>query len=189
MGGVDFAEMDCSVARTLAVIGERWSLLILRDAFNGVRRFDDFLESLGIARNILADRLQHLVDDGILERRRYQQRPDRFEYRPTQKGRDLFPVLMAMREWGDRYLATVAGPPLRLTHRACGAEIATAVRCPHCGEPVTARDVRTERGPGFRDAGAPQTPIWARALEEPAVPVDRVSADAVAADKAGTCPS
>ncbi|MBI2760262.1 MAG: helix-turn-helix transcriptional regulator [Chloroflexi bacterium] len=148
--------------------GERWTLLIVRDAFNGVRRFDDFLESLGIARNILADRLQHLVEDGILERRRYQERPDRYEYRLSQKGLDLFPILTAVREWGDRHLTTEAGPPIRVTHRTCGHDVAAAVRCPHCDEPVAARDVTVARGPGFRDdATPPRAPLWTQALRTP----------------------
>jgi DNA-binding HxlR family transcriptional regulator len=169
MAGISFSDMDCSIARTLAIIGERWSLLIVRDAFNGVRRFDDFLESLGIARNILSDRLQHLVDDGILERRRYQERPDRYEYRLSPKGLDLFPILTAVREWGDRHLTTEAGPPIRVTHRACGHDVEAAVRCTHCDESVAARDVRVERGPGFRaDATPPRAPLWSLGLPETA---------------------
>jgi DNA-binding HxlR family transcriptional regulator len=168
MAGGTFADMHCSVARTLAVIGERWTLLVLRDAFNGVRRFDDFLHSLGIARNILADRLQQLVDQGVFERRRYQERPPRYEYRLTQKGLDLFPVLTAVREWGDRHLAAEAGPPIVVIHRVCGHEVAATVRCPSCDQPVTARDVRSERGPGFRDdAPEAQVPLWARGLRKP----------------------
>ena len=102
MRGISFGDMACSVARPLGVVGERWTLLILRDAFNGVRRFEDFQESLGIARNILTDRLQTLVAQGVLEKRRYQEHPERFEYRLTAKGRDLFPVLVALMQCGDR---------------------------------------------------------------------------------------
>ena len=153
MRGVRFADMHCSVARTLDIVGERWTLLILRDAFNGIRRFDDFLHSLGIARNILTDRLQTLVAHGILERRRYQERPPRYEYRLTAKGLDLFPVLTALTQWGDRYLAGEAGPPFLITHKTCGHEAVAAVLCPACGEQLSARDAR--RIPGSRaPAGA-----------------------------------
>lgn len=144
-----FAGMECSIARTLAIVGERWTMLVLRDAFNGVRRFDDFLASLGIARNILADRLHTLVEHGILERRPYQQRPVRHEYRLTEKGRDLFPVLIALMQWGDRYLAGAAGPPYIVSHRACGHEAIPAVLCPACGDLLTARDTLRTAGPGL----------------------------------------
>ena len=165
MRGISFGDMACSVARTLDVVGERWTLLIVRDAFNGVRRFEDFQESLGIARNILTDRLQTLVAQGVLEKRRYQEHPERFEYRLTTKGRDLFPVLVALMQWGDRYLADEPGAPIRITHRACGQPVAAAVTCPHCDEPLTARDTQSELGPGFsaRPTGR-KAPLWARAL-------------------------
>ena len=130
--------LRCSVARTLEVVGEWWTLLVLRDAFRGVRRFDDFQRSLGIARNILADRLATLVEHGILQRRRYQDRPDRYEYRLTEKGLDLYPVLLAMMRWGDRW-SSDGVPPVRLTHRACGHEVTPEMRCPACGGPIEAR--------------------------------------------------
>src|SRR5437588_10055882 len=103
--------MRCSVARTLGLVGEWWTLLVLRDSFRGVRRFDDFQRNLGIARNVLADRLATLVEAGILERRRYQERPERFEYRLTDKGRDLYPVIVTLMQWGDRWAADPSGPP------------------------------------------------------------------------------
>lgn len=102
---------DCSVARALEVVGERWTLLILRDAFLGVRRFDDFQRSLGVARNVLNARLQRLVEHGLLERRRYQERPERFEYRLTEMGLDLLPVIEALMRWGDRWLPSPAPAP------------------------------------------------------------------------------
>jgi DNA-binding HxlR family transcriptional regulator len=142
MRRTSFATMPCSVARTLEVVGEWWSLLVLRDAFKGVRRFDDFQRSLGIARNILTDRLQTLVDQGVLERRLYQDRPERFEYRLTDKGRDLYPVLIALMRWGDEWAADEAGPPIVLTHKACGHEGIPVVTCPQCHEPVEARAMR-----------------------------------------------
>ncbi len=101
----DYQGQDCSIARALEVVGERWTLLIVRDAFLGLRRFDQFQESLGIARNVLTGRLNRLVDEGILERVRYSERPERFEYRLTDKGRDLYVALTALRQWGDTYLS------------------------------------------------------------------------------------
>lgn len=134
--------MHCSVARTLDVIGERWTLLILRDAFNGIRRFDDFQKSLGIARNILSDRLTKLVDRGVLERRRYEEHPPRFEYRLTEKGRALFDVLMALTHWGDTWEAGAFGPPVTITHRDCGQVVHALPACSHCGETLTPWNVR-----------------------------------------------
>jgi DNA-binding HxlR family transcriptional regulator len=141
MTPTDFAAMDCSVARTLDVIGDKWSLLILRDAFYGVRRFDDFQEDLGIARNVLTDRLQKLVATGVFERRPYEERPPRYEYRLTQKGRDLLPVLLAMITWGDRWTTDSGMPPVTLTHRTCGCVAHAVVACDQCGEELTLRNV------------------------------------------------
>jgi DNA-binding HxlR family transcriptional regulator len=144
----DYATDNCSVARTLAIVGERWTLLILREAFLGVRRFDQLQGNLGIARNILADRLQRLVGAGILERRRYQERPKRYEYRLTQRGIDLHPALVALMEWGDRYVSDEAGAPLVLEHLECGKETKPRFVCSECGEPIHARNVRPKLGPG-----------------------------------------
>src|SRR3712207_798319 len=113
----------CSVARALEVVGERWTILILRDAFLGVRRFDDFQRSLGVARNVLNNRLQRLVEAGILERRRYQERPARHEYRLTGMGRELWPAIVALMHWGDRHLAGDRGVPLFVEHRGCGGAV------------------------------------------------------------------
>lgn len=146
MRRTSFADMQCSVARTLEVVGEWWTMLVIREAFNGVRRFDDFQSRLGIARNVLAARLQSLVDHGVLERRQYQDRPPRCEYRLTEKGRDLYPVLVAMLSWGDRWTAGPEGPPIRLTHE-CGHEPDAKLVCGHCGEKLDARQVRAERNP------------------------------------------
>jgi DNA-binding HxlR family transcriptional regulator len=144
MRRTSFAEMECSVARTLEVVGEWWTMLVIREAFSGVRRFDDFQGRLGIARNVLAARLQGLVDHGVLERRQYQDRPPRCEYRLTEKGRDLYPVLIAMLTWGDKWTAGEAGPPLKLTHE-CGHDPEAILVCSHCGEKLDARQVRAER--------------------------------------------
>ena len=144
MRRTSFAEMECSVARTLEVVGEWWTMLVIREAFSGVRRFDDFQGRLGIARNVLAARLQSLVDHGVLERRQYQDRPPRCEYRLTEKGLDLYPVLIAMLTWGDTWTAGEAGPPLKLTHE-CGHDPNAILVCSHCGEKLDARQVRAER--------------------------------------------
>ena len=144
----EYSDENCSVARTLAIVGERWTLLILRESFLGVRRFDQFQGNLGIARNILTDRLQRLVGAGILERQRYQERPKRYEYRLTQKGLDLYPALVALMQWGDRYVADEAGPAVVLEHIECGKETEPQFACSECGEPIHARAVRAKLGPG-----------------------------------------
>src|SRR3954453_3093027 len=145
---------NCSIARTVAVLGERWTLVILREAFSRRRRFEDIQRDLGIARNILADRLQTLVAEGILERQAYQQRPKRFEYRLTDKGRDLYPVLIALMQWGDRYTAGDAGPPVELVHQTCGHVMHPQLVCDPCGEPVDPREVPPQAGPGLLAAAS-----------------------------------
>lgn len=144
-----FADMHCSVAQCLEIIGEWWTMLIVRDVFLGVTRFDDFQRGLGISRNVLNQRLAKLVEAGILTRVPYQEHPPRYDYRLTTKGRDLWPVLTAMREWGDRHAAP-DGPPLLLEHRSCGETFHSALTCSHCGDPVSPRDVRAHPGPGLR---------------------------------------
>jgi DNA-binding HxlR family transcriptional regulator len=142
-----FADMHCSVAQCLEVVGEWWSILILRDAFLGVTRFDDFQARLGASRNVLNRRLAHLVKAGVLEKVPYSDHPPRFDYRLTDKGRDLWPVLTAMRQWGDRYAAP-GGPPLEVIHRGCGKVTHAVMVCSACGEPLGARDVLAAPGPG-----------------------------------------
>jgi DNA-binding HxlR family transcriptional regulator len=138
-----FAGMDCSVAQCLEVIGEWWSMLIVRDSFMGVTRFEDFQRRLGISRNILHSRLSTLVDAGILKRVPYSLHPPRDDYKLTAKGRDLWPVLTAMRQWGDQYAAP-DGPPVTITHSSCG-EVAHAVLvCEHCGERLDPRGVQLD---------------------------------------------
>ena len=139
---------SCSVARALEIVGERWTFLILRDAFLGIRRFDDFQRSLGVARNVLQARLQRLTDAGVLERRLYQERPPRFEYRLTERGRDLWPALVSLMQWGDRHLAGDAGPPLAVEHRDCGGSVDERRTCATCGTQVDVRDVVATPGPG-----------------------------------------
>jgi DNA-binding HxlR family transcriptional regulator len=136
-----YSDQDCSVARALEVVGERWTILILRDAFLGIRRFDDLQRSLGVARNVLQTRLRRLVDEGLLERRRYQERPVRHEYWLTPRGEDLWPVLLALMEWGDRHLAAGARPP-RALHRGCGGELTQRCSCSTCDAEIgSAADV------------------------------------------------
>src|SRR4051794_19483216 len=118
----EYKGQHCAVAGALELIGERWTLLIVRDAFLGIRRFDDFQRNLGVARNVLQTRLERLVEAGILRRERYQERPDRFEYRLTSKGVDLWPVLVALMKWGDRHLFP-EGSPVVLRHKGCGGEV------------------------------------------------------------------
>lgn len=139
--------MNCSVAQCLEVVGEWWSMLIVRDASLGVSRFDEFQERLGISRNVLQQRLTHLVEHGILERVPYQEHPPRHDYRLTEKGRDLWPVLAAMRQWGDRWAAP-DGPPLEIEHRACGHLTHVEHRCAQCGEQLELRQLRAVEGPG-----------------------------------------
>ena len=142
-----YPDQHCSIAGTLELIGERWTLLVLRDAFLGVRRFDDFQRDLGVARNVLAARLGRLVDEGVLERVAYQERPERFEYRLTEKGLDLWPVLATLMQWGDKHVMGGRAPVV-LRHRGCGGEVTERLRCAKCGAELSARDVRAERGPG-----------------------------------------
>ena len=137
----DLAAQPCSISRALAVIGDRWTLMILRDCFLGIRRFEDFERRLGISRSIVADRLKKLTEEGVLRREAYQDRPVRHEYRLTEKGLALHPVLMAIVHWGDVHYADEAGPPLLHRHKGCGCDFAPVTTCSECGEPVLARDV------------------------------------------------
>ncbi len=137
----------CSVARTLEVLGERWTLLVIRDVFNGRRRFDQIQENLGIARNVLTSRLARLVEEGILEKRRYQERPPRHEYFLTDKGLELWPVLISVMHWGDRHLSD-AGPPMLIRHKDCGGLVDERGICESCGERLEARGAYAEHGPG-----------------------------------------
>jgi DNA-binding HxlR family transcriptional regulator len=141
-----------SVERTLDLFGAGWGFLVLRESFFGVRRFDEFRRNLNISRAILAERLRSMVDAGVLERRKYQDRPERHEYVLTQKGLELYPVFIAMMRWGDRWLAGDDGPPLLLFHERCGRQTAPVMVCEHCGEPIDAREMRYEPGPGAVDA-------------------------------------
>ena len=142
----DLGQEPCSVARSVAVIGDRWTLMILRDCFLGVRRFETLQERLGISRTIIADRLKHLTEEGVLSRAPYQEAPVRYEYRLTEKGLALHPVLMAIVHWGDVHYAGEAGPPLLHRHKTCGCDFHPVQTCSACGEEVHARAVETRPG-------------------------------------------
>jgi DNA-binding HxlR family transcriptional regulator len=148
MLGRTYDTQVCSVARTLELVGERWTLLIVRDAFLGVRRFGDFADRLGVARNVLQDRLERLVEAGVLEKVPYQERPLRHEYRLTDMGRDLWPSIVALLQFGDKHLPTEAGPPMLLLHRDCGGELDDRRVCRACGTALDLQDVRAVPGPG-----------------------------------------
>jgi DNA-binding HxlR family transcriptional regulator len=137
----EIGEQDCSVARTLSVIGDRWTMLILREAFMRTRRFDDFQRATGAPRPVLSARLGALVDDGVLVRVPYGSHGARYEYRLTEKGRDLYPVIVSLLGWGDRWMAEDVGPPVELRHKGCGALMHPELACPECGEWLEARDV------------------------------------------------
>jgi DNA-binding HxlR family transcriptional regulator len=149
MQRTSFKDMNCSIAQCLEVVGEWWSMLLVRDAFLGVTRFDDFQARLGISRNVLNQRLTHLVEEGVLERVPYQERPTRWDYRLTDKGHDLWHVLTAMRQWGDRWAAP-EGAPVQVVHKACGHVAEAVATCSECGEALEARAVRVVAGPGYR---------------------------------------
>jgi len=143
----------CSVARTVSVIGDRWTLLILRDCFLKVRRFEAFQARLGITRHLLAARLKKLTEAGVLKKVAYQQRPVRHEYVLTEKGLDLHPIIMGIVHWGDVHMAGAAGRPLLHRHRTCGCRFDPVMVCSECREPLAARDVVVEPGPGARADG------------------------------------
>ncbi len=143
-------ERNCSVARTLEILGDRWTLLILREVFFGVHRFDLFQKNLGVARNILTDRLKRLVEHDILERQQYQEHPPRYEYRLTERGRDLYGLILGIIRWGDRWLDGGGGAPLLLHHESCGHDLTPVTVCAHCGEEVKPPEVTYRDGPGAR---------------------------------------
>lgn len=144
----------CPVGATLAVIGERWTMHVLREAFLGVRRFDELRRNTGMARNILSDRLNRLVGEGILRRELYSEHPPRYEYRLTRKGADLYGVLIELMKWGNRWAPNEDGPALLLRHRECGAVVEPTLACPECGEAVHARNLEAIPGPATTKAQA-----------------------------------
>jgi DNA-binding HxlR family transcriptional regulator len=144
-------EEQCSLSRTVAVIGDRWSLLVLRDCFLRIRRFEDFQARLGVTRHVLAERLRKLTRHGVLRRAPYQARPKRYEYILTQKGLDLYPIVMAIVHWGDVHMIDERGRPLIHEHKTCGKIFDPIMVCSECGEPLSARDVCVHAGPGARE--------------------------------------
>jgi DNA-binding HxlR family transcriptional regulator len=145
--GKDYPGQDCGLARALEVVGERWTMLVLRDAFFGVRRFGDFLAHLELPRAVLADRLNALVDAGVLERQRYSDAPPRDEYVLTATGRELWPVLHMLSGWGNRHLT--GNRPFRIFHHvSCGRRLDRGGRCPDCDRAVSASEVEVRPGPG-----------------------------------------
>jgi DNA-binding HxlR family transcriptional regulator len=160
MLGNDYSSQTCSIAGALEVVGERWSLLIVRNVFLGLRRFDQIQENLGIARNVLQTRLERLVDQGVLERKPYSERPPRYEYLLTEKGLDLWPTVVALMQWGDRHAAPAGGPAVVLEHRGCGGRVDEHRVCEKCGKPLSARESRALPGPG----ASPRHPLVRRGV-------------------------
>lgn len=143
-----FEGQNCSIASTLAVVGERWTLLVMREVLLGRRRFADIKRGTGIASNILSDRLDTLVEHGLLERRLYSEQPESYEYRATERGRDLNPVLVALMQWGDRHVAGEKGPPRVVVHTACGHDADPRLTCAHCEREIEPAELRVRPGPG-----------------------------------------
>lgn len=147
-----YSAENCSIRRTLDIVGERWTLLVLRESFYGVRRFDDFVRAIGCPRDVLSARLKTLVDEDILKRQPYHEagKRTRSEYRLTEKGLELFPALLALLEWGDRWTADPSGPAVELSHRGCGQPLTMTMGCAAGHGPLSARDVQARPGPGAR---------------------------------------
>ncbi len=143
--------MHCSIAQSLELIGEWWTLLILRDSFFGIRRFDDFVSRLGISRNVLTNRLDTLVEAGILERRVYDKARSRYDYVLTDKGRALWPVMTALRQWGDEWILGEGNEPVLLVHPSCGQQTTALLTCDGCGEALDHRSIHAIPGPGAVD--------------------------------------
>lgn len=148
----------CSVARSLEVVGERWTLLLVRSVMLGVRRFDDLQAHTGVTRSVLTSRLRRLVDEGVLERRPYQDRPPRYEYVLTPKGLGLWTVIEHLRQWGDEHYAEPEGVPVLVEHRDCGGHPDAHLLCDRCGAALTARDVRAVPGPALLARGIGRMP-------------------------------
>ena len=161
MLGRTYDAQVCSVAGTLELVGERWTLLIVRDAFMGARRFEDFQRRTGAARNVLSNRLNTLVEDGILRRVPYQEHPVRYEYRLTEKGLDLWPVIVALVQFGDRHIYP-GRAPLLLVHKGCGGAVSDHRMCETCGAKLGPRDVEARRGIGGGMVAGPSSSLTSR---------------------------
>jgi DNA-binding HxlR family transcriptional regulator len=162
MERTSFAQMRCSLARGLELIGDWWSPLIIRDLFLGVSRFDELVEDLGISRNLLTRRLKSLMANGIVERTAYQSKPARYAYRLTEAGRDLVPAILALTAWGDRWAQPREGSPILFVHTTCGHQFEPRVTCSACGDTITAETVTAIGGPG--GAAKPGTMLVAKRL-------------------------
>ncbi|MGE3477820.1 MAG: winged helix-turn-helix transcriptional regulator [Rhodospirillaceae bacterium] len=151
MGWGEVGNTVCPIARSLAVVGDRWTVLILRELFLGARRFEDFQTQTGMSSHLLSTRLKRLERDGIVKRRKYSKHPPRHEYRLTDKGLDLYPMLLSLKNWGEKWgnLEKRADPALVITHRGCGKRTGLKVRCQSCGEPFGARDALVKLGTAF----------------------------------------
>lgn len=149
MRRTDTSGWPCTIARSADVLGDHWNLLVIRQACLGTRRFDDFQAALGIGRNILSQRLARLVYEGIFTKVEYRPNPPRHEYRLTDKGREVYPILAAMAAWGDRWLTGPEGSPLVLHHTACDHDMHAEVVCSSCQAPLDVRQVTAHAGPGF----------------------------------------
>jgi DNA-binding HxlR family transcriptional regulator len=147
----ELSDWPCSVARVVELFGDTWTPLIMRDLYHGLTRFDDFQRSLGVARNTLSDRLNRLVEAGVVSKRLYQDNPPRNEYLLTEKGRDFFGVLLAIADWGDRWLDGQRGAPVTFHHLACGHDLGTRTICTGCGESVGSHEIEFRVGPGYPD--------------------------------------
>jgi len=145
-----FSTDNCTIGRAMEILGERWTFVVLREVFNGIRRFDDMRRHTGIPRQVLTNRLALLVGQGVLRRVGYREpgQRERHEYRLTEKGFDLYPVLVAIADWGDRYLADSVGPPVEFEHRDCGAAVHSVLECDHGHRVERPREVVTRVGPG-----------------------------------------
>ena len=153
MLGKEYEGQICSIARSLDLVGERWTILVIREVFNGRRKFSEMQRSLGVARNVLTARLQRLVDEGILERRPYSEQPKRYEYFLTEKGLDLWPLMISLMQWGDKHMPLPGGPPMIVVHKGeCGGEIDDRRICTRCGKHLDVREARAVEGPGVAAA-------------------------------------
>ncbi len=145
----DLAQQPCSVARTLAVIGDRWTLMILRDLFLGANRFEHFQQSLGIPRTTLSERLRLLEREGVVRKLPYQEKPTRYKYRLTAKGVDLYPVLITLVQWGDKYYAGEAGPPVVHHHKRCGHDFSAVLTCSECNGAISPFETEPRSGADY----------------------------------------
>lgn len=152
MKWANIGDQVCSVSRALSVVGDKWTLLIVRSAFLGARKFTDFQTDIGVTRHRLSDRLSKLVEDEVLIKVAYQDNPVRYDYRLSPKGKELYPVIMSLVKWGDKWMADHHGPPMEYLHKTCGHQIMPHLTCPDCEAPIDPHDMRARPGPALRQA-------------------------------------